>query len=216
MIQTATFRGHAFKVCMGTTHPAYSLAIFSPGGEEHDFREQHWKPEPGQFVVDVGASYGAYALTAAACGAKVLAFEPEPTVAVDLERNVALNPGFDVTVVRMALGNEAAGMVDMRSYAPHWPPQTISGDYPASRLDAFDVPQCDLLKIDVEGLEADVLRGAMATLKRFHPVCIVEVHTFLKPTLLRECELLLQEAGYTAFEYVEREPCVMVIAKELK
>lgn len=212
MIQTASFKGHEFRIQEGEVHKAYSLAIFSEGGEEHDFREKYWSPQPGQFVVDVGASYGAYALTAAACGAKVLAFEPEPTVFVDLLRNAQLNPGFDVQALQMALGSEP-GEVDMREFAPHWPAQTISGAYPTTTLDSYILPQCDIVKIDVEGMETDVLRGAMQTLKRFHPVCIVEVHTFLKPTLLRECELLLQEAGYTSFEYVEREPVVMVIAR---
>lgn len=211
-IHTMTFRGHEFRVQEGSVHPAYSLAIFSEGGEEHDFREAHWRPEPGQFVVDIGASYGAYALTAAACGAKVLAFEPEPTVAVDLERNVALNPSLDVEVRRDALGS-GEGEIDMREYAAHWPQQTISGPYKARTLDSFELGRCDLLKCDVEGFEVEVLKGAMATLKRCRPTCIIEVHEFIDAGLLQACVNLIGEAGYLNYSIIARPPCSMLIAR---
>ena len=231
MIQTATFRGHAFKVCMGTTHPAYSLAIFSEGGEEYDFREKYWTVQPGEVVVDVGASYGAYTLTALAAGAaKVWAFEPEPTIAPDLRRNLEANQEWEgrwsVYQIALSSAQGPGALVDMRTYAPHWPQQTISGAYAAVALDSIEAIEgrlgrdallrLDWLKIDVEGHEPEVLRGAAETIRRFKPTIILEVHTFLDATLLDRCVALLKECGYDGFEFVEREPCVMVIAKELK
>ena len=53
--------------------------------------------------IDVGAWIGPMTLVAAACGARVVAYEPDPTAADELAANVALNPGFDVTVERVAL-----------------------------------------------------------------------------------------------------------------
>jgi FkbM family methyltransferase len=209
-VHTATFRGHSFRIVEGSVHPAYSLAVFQPEGEEHDFREAHWHPKAGDVVVDVGASYGAYALTAAACGARVIAFEPEPTVAVDLERNVALNPGFDVQVSRDALGSKR-GTINMREFAPHWPEQTISGPYYATTLDAYGLERLDWLKVDVEGWEVEVLKGAAETLKRCKPTLIVEVHTFLGAALLVECKEAIHAHGGYSIEEIPRDPCVLIV-----
>jgi FkbM family methyltransferase len=212
-----TFRGHSLSVVEGAVHPAYSLACFSPEGEEHDFRERYWNIQPGDVVVDVGASYGAYTLAALAAGAAfVYAFEPEPTVAVDLQRNIDLNGWGD----RCRVGTEALWSeeteVDMREYAPHWPQQTISGPYQAWPLDHVlpRIERLDWVKLDVEGAEAEALKGARWALRTFHPVCIVECHTFLDPTLTDQCRAVLQQCGYDHFEFVQRPPCEMLIARK--
>jgi FkbM family methyltransferase len=190
MTHTMTFRGHPFSVVEGTVHPAYSLACFSPEGE---------------------ASYGAYALAAAACGAHVMAFEPEPSVFVDLERNAKLND-FSIECYPFALSS-GPQTIDMREFAPHWPQQTISGPYEATALDRFDLQRLDWCKIDVEGHEVEVLRGAAETLKRCKPVVIVEVHVFIDPGLATQCNALLAEAGYGRIEVIRRDPCVMMIGR---
>ena len=41
-------------------------------------------------------------------------------------------------------------------------------------LDSLDLSRLDLIKIDVEGMELEVLQGAKATLERFRPIIIVE------------------------------------------
>lgn len=207
-----TFRGHPFKVVEGTTHPAYSLNCFDADGEEGAFRLAFWDPQPGQVVVDVGASYGAYALTAAACGAEVIAFEPEPTVLGDLRRNVELNPGFNVKAYGVGLWDEPSLGVDMYSYAPHWPAGTVTAPFPMAMLDSFGLPKVDWFKLDIEGAEERALRGALETLKRCQPVVIVECHTFLDPELTAKCRKLLESVGYERFEVVDRQPCEMLLA----
>ena len=42
---------------------------------------------------------------------------------------------------------------------------------PVISLDALHLPACDLLKIDVEGMEAEVIRGADQVLRSFRPLC---------------------------------------------
>lgn len=205
---THTFRGHTFKVLRGTTHPEYSLTCFA--NEEADFRAKHWEPRPGEVVVDVGASYGSYALTAAACGAEVHAFEPEQSVRVTLIENGIANNFEDFYVYPFGLWDTPEQEVHMASYAPHWPAGTISGAFTMRALDSFKFPRVDWLKVDVEGAEAHVLRGAQETIARCKPRVIVEVHTFLDPKLLDECLGLLPD--YLC-EIIEREPCRMIVGR---
>ena len=208
-IREMTFRGRKFKVRKGATHPEYSFFCFE--ADEADFREKYWHPKEDDVVVDAGASYGAYTLTALVMGARVLAFEPEVSVRLDLEVNIALN-GFPVLCPRVGLW-DSVGVVDMASYAPHWPPGTITGAFDMVTLDSYALAKLDLLKIDTEGCEDRVIRGALETLRRCRPTVIVEVHIFLDPSLLNKCRVLLESCGYSEFEEVPRDPCVMLICR---
>jgi FkbM family methyltransferase len=197
----------------GTMHPAFSLTCLE---EERDFRERYWKVREGDVVVDAGASYGAYTLTALDAGASfVFAFEPEPSIAEDLRRNLAANGWEDrCAVVDSALW-DCPAVVDMKDYAPHWPAQTITRGYPAARLDDMvgTMSRLDWFKLDVEGAELQALRGAEDLLTRLKPRVIVESHTFLDPELTDKCRAILAGYGYNTFEVVPRDPCEMLIAR---
>jgi FkbM family methyltransferase len=194
----------------GATHPEYSVACFET--EEKDFREKYFHPEAGQVVVDVGASYGSYTLAAAAMGATVYAFEPEPTVFVDLLRNVEANGFGELVRARCSGLWSHAAVVDMASYAPHWPEQTISTPFNLVPLDRFNFPRLDWLKIDCEGAEEKVLEGAALTIQRCRPAVIVECHVFLDPDLTEKCKRLLP--GYR-LEEVPRGECAMLVGSPL-
>ena len=209
--KTIEWRGKTFQITEGSTHPAYSLNMFE---EELGFRERYWNVKEGEVVFDVGSSYGAYALPACSSGATVHAFEPEPPIFADLVRNVELN-GWNQRFVGACHGLwSEPTQVDMRSYAPHWPSQTISGAYGMTTLDDVvaerRVERMDWLKVDVEGAELHVLQGGLGAIRRLKPRLIVEVHTFLKPTLLPAARDMLEWLGY-ALEEVPRDPCVMLV-----
>ncbi len=54
--------------------------------------------------------------------------------------------------------------------------QSSSGVSVDDMVDDASLRRVDVIKIDVDGAEADVLRGAHRTLERFHPHLFVEVH----------------------------------------
>lgn len=196
----------------GTMHPAYSLTCLE---EERDFRERYWKVQPGDEVIDVGASYGAYTLTALDAGAEMVwAFEPEPSIAADLQRNIEVNCWQDKAVVFTEALWDKSDQVDMREYAPHWPAQTITGFYHARALDdvASLTQRLDWLKVDVEGAEERVLKGAQELLRRCKPTVIVECHTFLDESIPLRCQEILESVGYKYFAGIPRNPCKMLIA----
>jgi hypothetical protein len=67
---------------------------------------------------------------------------------------------------------------------------------PALRLDALGLERIDLIKIDVEGMELDVLEGARASIERHHPILTVET---IKTDFDRLAKLLA-ELDYQVFQ----------------
>jgi FkbM family methyltransferase len=116
--------------------------------------------QPGDLFVDVGANVGSYTIWAGDLGAEVIALEPAPDTFDLLRENVALN-GYPVRMIQAAAG---AGCGTARF---------TSGRDDCNRLDPAGRTEITLvtidsvirertvvgMKIDVEGFEADVLRG---------------------------------------------------------
>ena len=127
-------------------------------------------------------------LVAAACGAKVVAYEPDPTAADELAENVAANPDFDVDVRRVALWT-STGHRELRG-GPVGLGESMSsfsgrsgriGSTTVGTIDARDAatswPVDALVKIDVEGAEyklAPRLRPFLAE----RPTVVLSVHAY--------------------------------------
>lgn len=133
---------------------------------------------PGTTVVDVGANIGMYTLFAARAvglNGRVFAFEPVPDLYRRLVGNVAVSRAGSVTTFEVALSDRRGtapfhiGRSDsMGSLVRAQTPETI--DVPTEPLDEFldrqAVTRVDVLKVDVEGAEMQVVRGAQRTLAR--------------------------------------------------
>ncbi len=151
-------------------------------GEVEFFRQA---VQPGQCVIEVGANIGAHTVfLAQQVGPKgvVLAFEPQRIVFQTLCANMALNNIPNVVCFQQAAGSQH-GFIKV-------PPLDYTrennfgglalGDFehgepvPVFPLDAISLPQCHFIKIDVEGMEEDVLRGAVAMIQRHKPILYVE------------------------------------------
>ena len=157
---------------------------FSIAAEEH----LHALFAPGQVVADVGANIGTTALfEASAVGpnGRVFAFEPHPGNFSKMKHNLSLNAASNVSPVNMGLSDVAgpAFMDEPRSDNAGAHRVSPTGRVPIqlTTLDRFldsvgPLERLDVVKIDVEGFETRVLRGAKRTLARFHPVLFIEVH----------------------------------------
>jgi FkbM family methyltransferase len=137
--------------------------------------------------VDVGAHVGYFTCIACAVRTPTLAIEPFADNLDVLYRNLALNNFSSVEVFPMGLGARPGvapiyGYSDVASLLPAWSSsaRTQTGVVAVSTLDILlegRFPNQKLLiKIDVEGLEREVLAGGAQTLKRDpKPVWIVEI-----------------------------------------
>ena len=174
--------------------PAYAFLSWNPD-EYRAFREH---ARDGMTALDIGANAGAYALLLgqwAGRSGSVAAFEPSPSAFEGLRRHVRLN-GLDgvVTPVRSAVGaavgtlpfvvDAAAGEGHLASAAEAAAATTTVA---VTTIDAFCARERiapDFIKIDVEGAELDVLRGARATIERGRGrlALFVEFHPSLWPS----------------------------------
>lgn len=123
-------------------------------------------------AIDVGGHIGLWSYNLAAAFDQVHAFEPVAYLRECFAQNVQAE---NVTVHPVALG-AAEGSVSMHTTADSTGDSWVKGegDIPMYTLDSFSLTSVDLIKIDCEGYEELVLRGAEATIARDKPVIIVE------------------------------------------
>lgn len=166
-------------------------------------RRGYWEPletevfrgllKPGALVIDIGANFGYYALTAAnAIGPEglVIAFEPHPEVFALLDANRALLPQNNLLTVQAGLGSVDGAMeihTDAANPGGHsfyvWNLRAAEGSSHSVQVRALDsflsekIPDrpVDVVKIDVQGFEMEVLRGATGTIEKDHPMVLCEV-----------------------------------------
>lgn len=137
-------------------------------------------PDKNSVVVDVGAQYGDYALLCSKVfGVKsVYSFEPLPSNFDILEENMAINHASNVKSFNAAVGasNGSVMLSDKTDMASAFDKNgNVKTEVVA--LDSMNLTDVDMMKIDVEGFEMEVLKGACETIKRYHPRMIIEVHS---------------------------------------
>jgi FkbM family methyltransferase len=141
---------------------------------------------PGGIVVEVGSNIGAHTLVLAQCVTRtgfVYAYEPQRIVFQALCANLALNSIVNVDARHAAVG-AGSGWLTFPDIDYTYPANYSAieiGRFPEGRpvrlvtLDEeLDLERLDLVKVDVEGMELDVLKGASALIERFRPVLYLE------------------------------------------
>jgi len=205
-----------------------------------------WEPEsiqaaaehlsPNATFIDIGAHIGYYSLKAATLvgpNGHVLSIEPNPQTLPKLRGNIEASGARTVTVWPVAC---AASESTLELYAA---PESNTGEsslskenasqegaapmaysVPARPLDAIvkeaKLDRVDVIKIDVEGAEFEVLKGAANTLDEYRPVLIVElVENQLKSMGSSVDEVLhfLSSHGYSANRRVDHTNVEFVPAK---
>jgi FkbM family methyltransferase len=186
--QTLRLQGVTHVLGLGTGELLVPQEIYWERGYD---RLDDFVPRPGWVVFDAGANTGVYAVQQARRGAHVYAYEPNPDCYRRLRKAVDANGlAGRVTPLNRALGAAPgtgemilpAGLTTMGSLRPEWTP--AAGDTRVGvEVDTIDqavarlgIARIDLLKVDVEGLEMDVLDGAHEALARVERA-VVEYHS---------------------------------------
>jgi FkbM family methyltransferase len=157
----------------------------------------------GDTVIDVGANIGLITIPVAqkvGAGGHVLSFEPQPRMFELLKENVEQN-NLAVELHQLGLGESfgKAGLpeIDYDGENNFGGVALLTGNaVKVATLDSFNLEACRLIKIDVEGMEADVLKGARQTIERFKPLLYVENDRLEKSAALIE---LIRGLGYEMY-----------------
>lgn len=127
-------------------------------------------------IVDIGAHIGTFAIPIAREVEKVIAFEPSPETFSLLSLNAKENV-VALQLVNKALGREKGSGTLLVRNASNAGANTLvaGGDIPVVTL-AEEVMHTDFIKMDVEGMELEVLRGGSELLDRARPAVLFEVN----------------------------------------
>jgi FkbM family methyltransferase len=162
--------------------------IYYHGFSGRDRRALHKLIRHGQQILDVGAHVGYFSLLFAkwvGTAGSIHSFEPSPKTRDRLLKNSSLNPE-----LRERIQIHGLGLSDRDGFASIASPDATNsgcnyidfhtGDIKITTLDHFveanRINQIDLIKVDVEGSECALLNGARNTLRRFHPMIVIEVN----------------------------------------
>lgn len=178
------------------------LSIYLLGAyEPRTLRAYARTVRPGDVIFDVGANIGAHTLHFSRLTGptgKVYAFEPTDYAFSKLRENMALNPVLApaIRARQMFLVGSREEVVPSGVYSS-WPVAEAGGDRHEEHCGALKttrqactatadefcategVERIDLVKIDVDGHEASVIRGFRENLRRFLPDILIEIAPFI-------------------------------------
>ncbi len=200
----------------------FFTGIYEPGETEYFIKNVR----EGQIIVDVGGNFGWYStLFSKIVGTTgtVHVFEPVPFIYAELERNLKLNSlGDNCTLNNYALWEtNGTASINVFKDMPHGH-SSLSNlgmkEYQIFRIETkvFDeyvkvhgISNIDFMKLDVEGAELSVLKGALETLKRMENLKVVfEVNDdtsaafgYVPSDIIK----LLKSVGYKKFSMISKQ-----------
>jgi FkbM family methyltransferase len=160
-----------------------------------NFRRKHHGD--GLIAIDCGANVGVHSVEWAKMmtgWGQVLSIEAQERIYYALAGNIAINNCFNAVALHGAVSSES-GVMQIPS--PNYLVPSSFGSLELRQrdgnefigqnidytnlvnvrkiaLDEFDLPRVDLIKIDVEGMEMEVLAGAARSIERYHPIMLIE------------------------------------------
>ena len=177
------------------THSSYDQIEVKLATRLIEKRRQYYKD--GVIALDCGANIGVHTIEWAKNmteWGEVFSFEPQEKIYYALSGNIAINNCFNVTAKNVALGSEI-GRIEIPT--PNYNKPSSYGslelkkkknnefigqeiDYQNTKqidmlsIDSLKLNRIDFIKIDVEGMEEEVLKGSTMSINRFCPILLIE------------------------------------------
>lgn len=190
-----TYEGKEIKIKLPDVRDYISLNIISNNSffDIHDLECTRKKIPVGGVVIDAGSNIGNHAIYyATICSAsKVFCFEPQAEIFEILKENIELN-NLSSSVIPFQLGlgeTETTASIDFRddtsistrkkqvNHGGLYLKEDAGGGFKITTIDAClgnGLERLDFIKLDVQGFEDKVIRGALSVIKKFKPVVQVE------------------------------------------
>lgn len=157
-------------------------------------------------AIDVGANVGEWTRPLASKFEQVICFEPNPNFRLCFEKNITQN---NIVLHPYGLSshthNAEQGTND--THLNHVVGDTAprDGDIECRALDSFNLTDVDYIKIDVDGFEVPVLKGASDTLCTNSPVINIEMKERKRPKIVMNARKLLVSYGYDCVSRVRSD-----------
>jgi len=153
--------------------------------EEKTERLIEGRLEPGMIAVDIGANFGYHTFRLAqgvGPSGRVLAIEPMTEAFTRLRANAGRNNFAQITYIQAGLSDAELGITSV-AFTSHYDIDGTDRTEPERvRVTTLDnlvaeqgLERVDFIKLDVDGYEGKVFRGAVETLKRWHPDVLFEI-----------------------------------------
>ncbi|MGE0417519.1 MAG: FkbM family methyltransferase [Acetobacteraceae bacterium] len=159
--------------------------------------------DPVRASVDVGCNHGIYAGELGLLCPRVHAFEPQPVLAAELRRKlprnctvheIALSDRSGTAVLRVPIADDGRATLHAAN-----PVEGTELSVPLVRLDDVVHEPIGFLKIDVEGHEMSVLRGAERILREHRPTLLIESEARHQPGQPLDLFRFLASYGYSGW-----------------
>ncbi|MGH9543075.1 MAG: FkbM family methyltransferase [Terriglobales bacterium] len=213
-----------FRTCDWWSCPHWARLFGLASPEERLLLGLSWE---GKVVYDIGAHSGAYTLFFArrvGLRGQVVAFEPQPRNFRKLTRNLRLNRIRNARGVEMAVGRGPGRrsifmlpcMTTTASLAEEadTPLRWRVGQAEVAALDALigelRLPPPQFVKIDVEGMEGEVIEGAAKTLDRWRPELLIEMHGLGRAHRLSRAESMVRRLMALGYTLVHAESATLI------
>lgn len=215
------------------------LSIYLFGGFELSTRRYYQKRlSPGSTVIDIGANIGAHTLPLAEVvgpSGRVIAFEPTQFAFGKLIKNISLNENLSSRIipVQAMLVSDLDTKVSEAIYSS-WPVDGSKDVHSQLRgrlmdtagsvattldkaIEDISIDHIDFIKLDVDGHELEVLKGAKKILGAYSPVILMELapYAYSNPVDFDQVLQLIWDYGYH-LENIDTGaslPCDLVIVK---
>ena len=185
------------------------------------------------FFLDCGSNYGFYSLFVASLSKnnKVLGYEASGTTAREFNKNLLLNNFKNVNCKNLAISDKNNKFIELHESENDWESsvyhssfnekatskiKTTTIDFELQDYDLKDFILC--IKLDIEGSEFNAIKGAGNTIKKYHPIFIIEISKYNinnKNFNLEFFSNFLLENNYVIFDLNQDEINVDEIKKRI-
>ncbi|MFA7407800.1 MAG: FkbM family methyltransferase [Anaerolineaceae bacterium] len=169
------------KWVVGAGNHSYWLGSY----EMHKRQAFEREVKPGMVVFDIGANVGFYSLLAAVLtgqGGKVYAFEPSERNVKFIRQHAALNKIETIVVIEAAVAEQNGEALFDPGTSIATGHLSATGTVPVQQysldelIAAGEIQPPDAMKVDVEGAEYAVLKGAKSIIQDFRPLIFLDTH----------------------------------------
>ena len=169
------------------------------------------------FLIDCGCNYGFYSFYTASLSKQnfVIAVEASITTAKDFEKNLKLNKFNNIVLKKLAISNIDNMTVPFNESENDWESSLTHNEFDKKKIIKIKTQKIDtilknkkiddhflFIKLDIEGNELQAIEGAKNTIKKFNPIIIIELSSYIlkKNKNFDYLKFFLKEFDYNIYD----------------